>query len=376
MADDLNVAYGPDEELAKIFANRSLTSEQRSELISKKSAEIMKTINAPSIGIGGYGFFTPNLNTYKESDTQNTEYYQQQEKLKQDLAGKSILQPTLEKGVYSASTFDTKGNLVDVSTGKTSDPAAKGTEKYDPNATNERFFYDASGKKLTPAQAAATSTGKEFAAAGWDIGYGPGYIAPGVKAESQVVQSKASRARVIPETYPNTEIKPTPITPSVIQQTISTPNVVIQPPVKTAPIDTVLFNDDLVPVETMTDLIFEDIGGQELINIVRSDLIDGQKLDYVPVKNITNIQQQYNPNNILSLQNTSDKYFSNFNISLDDKIPYGATSTGLAPGDPFIYIDSNTGNLVIELANLAQDNEIQVSFMSGGTIYELEIDES
>ena len=64
----------------------------------------------------------------------------------------------------------------------------------------------------------------------------------------------------------------------------------------------------------MTDLIFENIGGQELINILRSDIINGQNISYQPIKNLTNLYFQYNPQNILALQDTDSNYFK--------KIPY------------------------------------------------------
>jgi hypothetical protein len=144
------------------------------------------------------------------------------------------------------------------------------------------------------------------------------------------------------------------------------------PPVKTAPIDTVLFNDDELPIEVMTDLIFEDIGGHELINIARNDIVNGQEVSYQPIKNLSSIQQQYNPNNILALQATSDKYFSNFSIKLENKIPL----PGTGPNGSHIYIDSTTGNLVIEAINLESDEQIEVEITVSGTIYEAEFGET
>lgn len=179
--------------------------------------------------------------------------------------------------------------------------------------------------------------------------------------EPVVTKTSTSSTTSIPP-----KVSPTPSTP----YTYSPPPP--PPPVKTAPIDTVLFNDDSVPIETMADLIFEDIGGQELINIVRNDTIIGQNIEYLPIKNITSINQQYDPNNILSLQNTSNKFFSNFVIPIDDKIP----NIGTGPNNSFVYLDSSTGDLIIELVNLSSDNEIQVAFMTGGTIYEAEFNES
>jgi hypothetical protein len=158
-----------------------------------------------------------------------------------------------------------------------------------------------------------------------------------------------------------------PLTPTT---TATTSPTVVQP-VKTAPIDTILFNDDEVPIEVMTDLIFEDIGGQELINIARNDIINGQQVSYQPIKNISSIQQQYNPNNILSVQSTSDKYFANFPIKLENKIP----ESGTGPNNVHVYLDSTNGNLVIEAINVESDEQIEVEITVSGTIYEAEFGE-
>jgi hypothetical protein len=166
--------------------------------------------------------------------------------------------------------------------------------------------------------------------------------------------------------YTAPAISPTPLTPSLISTPTPPP-----PPVKTAPIDTVLFNDEEVPIEVMTDLIFEDIGGQELINIARNDIINGQQVSYQPIKNLSSIQQQYNPNNILSLQATSDKYFANFPIKLENKIP----TPGTGPSGTHVYIDSANGNLVIEAINIEPDEQIEIEITVSGTIYEAEFGE-
>jgi hypothetical protein len=119
----------------------------------------------------------------------------------------------------------------------------------------------------------------------------------------------------------------------------------------------------------MADLIFENIGGQELINIARNDTINGQTVIYQPIKNLTAIQQQYNPNNIVSLQSTSDKYFQNFSIKFDDKVPDEPTG----PNGEHVYIDPQTGELVVEAVNLEPDEQIEVEITISGTIYEADI---
>jgi len=164
------------------------------------------------------------------------------------------------------------------------------------------------------------------------------------------------------------DVSPTPLTPSLISTTpvVSTPP---PPPAKTAPIDTILFDNLSVPIEIMTDLIFENIGGQELINIARNDIINGQQVSYSPIKNLTSIQQQYNPNNIINLQSTSDTYFANFSIKLDEKIP----NIGNGPNGKNIYIEPETGDLIIETINNANDEQLDIQIGISGTIYEADI---
>jgi len=163
----------------------------------------------------------------------------------------------------------------------------------------------------------------------------------------------------------SSSVSPTPNTPFGISQLFLSSSI---SQIKTATPDIVLFDDSTVPVEIMSDLIFENIGGQELINIARTDTINGQKILYQPIKNINSINQEYGPNNIIGLQKTSDKFFAGFAIKLENKIP---NVSGSADGNP-VYIDSN-GNLVIETINLNTDEQVEIEIALSGTIYETEI---
>ena len=141
--------------------------------------------------------------------------------------------------------------------------------------------------------------------------------------------------------------------------------------VKTATKDIILFDDGIVPVNLMADLIFEDIGGEELISIARRDTVNGQKITYQPIKNLSSIEQEYNPNNIISLQATADKYFANFPIKLDNRIP----ETGTGSNGDYVYIEPTTGNLVIEVVNLELDEQVEIQIATNGTIYETDFNE-
>jgi hypothetical protein len=355
MADDF---IKPDARLALLQEQLTLTpwSKEIQDQIDKRQIEIMQEQGLKNVGFGYGGSFIPGAG---------------------EGVGKTILEPTTSPGIFTASkiTSDTSRDQYgrqDLSIAETNDPAAKGMPNYNPNATgSKRVFFDDSGKQLSASAVASSSVGQGFAAAGWDIGFGPGMIAPGVKADTTErdarIASKERSQRV--ESPAQAEISPTPVTPSSFS-TITPVATTLPPiPVKTAPIDTILFNDDSVPIEIMTDLIFENIGGQELINIARNDTVNGQTVIYQPIKNLTAIQQQYNPNNIISLQATSDKYFQNFSIKFDEKVPVEPTG----PAGAHVYVDPETGELVVEAVNMLEDEQIELEVTASGTIYEADI---
>jgi len=140
------------------------------------------------------------------------------------------------------------------------------------------------------------------------------------------------------------------------------------PPVKTATLDIILFDEENIPTDGMFDQIFENIGGQELINITRSDIVNGQKISYQPIKNLSAIQQRYNPNNILSLQQTADKFFAGFSIKLEDKIP----ETGNGTNGENVYLNA-AGDLIIEFINVNPDEQVETQISVSGTIYEADL---
>lgn len=144
--------------------------------------------------------------------------------------------------------------------------------------------------------------------------------------------------------------------------------------VKIATPDIILFDEEAVPVEVMTDLIFENIGGQELINIARNDIVNGQSVIYSPIKNLSNVYFQYNPQNILALQDTSVSFFKKFPIKFENKVP----NIGTGPNGEIVYIDPETENIIINVINLEEDEQVEVQILNRGslfndTIYEVNI---
>jgi hypothetical protein len=139
--------------------------------------------------------------------------------------------------------------------------------------------------------------------------------------------------------------------------------------IKTAPIDTVEFVDESLSAELLLDLLFEDVGGQELLTIARNDTVNGQDVVYQPFKNLGILQEIYNPTNLLKLQETSDKIFSNFTINLRDKIP--KVGSGLNGAN--YYLDLAAGDGIIEFINLKSDEQVEVQIVSAGIIEDVGI---
>lgn len=135
--------------------------------------------------------------------------------------------------------------------------------------------------------------------------------------------------------------------------------------IKSATPEIVLWDEGLMPVEIMVDLIFEDIGGQELLSLVRHDTVNGDNVSNQLIKNLTFLNQEYSSKKIISLQNTSDKYFSNFSIKLESKIPF----EGNGSNGSNIYVSEDTQDIYIELVNLEIDEMVEVQIGIGGTIY-------
>lgn len=143
--------------------------------------------------------------------------------------------------------------------------------------------------------------------------------------------------------------------------------------VKIATTDLILQDEDMMSIEIMTDLIFENIGGHELATISRHDLVNGQKIIYSPIKNLTDLYLQYNPNNILRLQ-SSDSFFKSLSLSILDRLPecgngYDLVNGVRVPNCKSVYIDPITGDLVINLINIKDGEQAEVQILTSGDVF-------
>ncbi len=136
--------------------------------------------------------------------------------------------------------------------------------------------------------------------------------------------------------------------------------------IKSASPDIILVDQNDLPIDLILNLTLEKIGAQELISLVRHDTVNGQNIIYQPVKNISDIAISYNPQNIINIPDTAEIYFKNFAIKMENHI---VQDTNEAPPES-VYIDSVSGNIVIETINLKADYEVEVQMIASGQIFD------
>lgn len=115
-----------------------------------------------------------------------------------------------------------------------------------------------------------------------------------------------------------------------------------------------------VPVDQamITTILLNDVGGQELISISRSDLINGQNVSYQPISDAKKTYLDYNPTNIIYLPQTLDKTLDGFPIKLNSKIPTSA-------GNNVLFSDNK---LIVRLKDIQPDELIEIQVVSSGTL--------
>ncbi len=126
----------------------------------------------------------------------------------------------------------------------------------------------------------------------------------------------------------------------------------------------IILESTIISEPAMYSLIFEDIGGKELISIARNDTVNGQRVAYNPIKNLASLGTKYGPQTLIPVQGSSRTYFDNFPIKLEKKIP----DVGTGPTGEVVYLDEATRDLVVNVINLAADELVEVQILSRGDI--------
>ena len=126
----------------------------------------------------------------------------------------------------------------------------------------------------------------------------------------------------------------------------------------------ILGEQDILADALMERLIFEDIGGQELLLVTRHDLINGQNIIYQPITNLPDISLRYNSKNIVALPQSSEEVFQQFSIKLEQHVP----SAEDIDNENVVNI-SSSGDLVVNCLDPNEDYLVEIEILSAGTTF-------
>lgn len=118
--------------------------------------------------------------------------------------------------------------------------------------------------------------------------------------------------------------------------------------IKVATPDLIIFDNSSISTDSMADLIFEDIGGQELLEISRSDLINSANINFpkIKIKDLRkNIESAAGAAYSLPIQS----------IRLFDHVPQY-----VAP----VQINASTNSLEISVINILPGYQVEVEIVS------------
>ena len=192
--------------------------------------------------------------------------------------------------------------------------------------------------------------------------------------QTQGVGSIAGAGLTVGSGQPSPPVSATP-------PTVTPPPAPTKSPVKIATPQYVKFDrdkeGDAEPDQDFIKLIFfEQINGVALLSLTNNAKLDTGTISYQPISNMAETIRALNPKNIIALQDTSDKYFLNFPIKLETKIP----NLGNGPDGTNVYredqagiwpmnLDPRRGAIIIEAINLGPRENIQIETLQSGTIY-------
>lgn len=134
--------------------------------------------------------------------------------------------------------------------------------------------------------------------------------------------------------------------------------------------------NDAIPESVMEYLLFEQIGGQEMLSLSRTDTLNGTNPSYSIVSNLVDLRFRYSPSNIISIPNALPDIFKRFSIVLENYVPEIEAGQN---GCPNGYVDlndqsNNYKSLVLEFKNIQPNQRVEVEIMNSGIISETDYD--
>jgi len=282
--------------------------------------------------------------------------------------------PTADSSAAKASSGSKALNIPKVDPSTARYAALEAAAKSSPGAAKAIAKAQTAQMKAAPNKLAPTQYGSFMNTAG----YNAGHSAPASSSQAPPPPSTltyqdirdaqgTSQQQFVQDTYngvaQNTVSAPAPR----VEARPATPAPAPAPPapIRVATPEVILINQETLPVDLMTNMIFESIGGQELLSLSRHDLISGSSLQFQPISNLSDIAVQNNSHNIIPMPDSSNAYFNSFPIKLDTHIieSYGDLDT------THIYLDKVNNQLILKLTGLKSGEQVEVEILSSITTF-------
>lgn len=210
--------------------------------------------------------------------------------------------------------------------------------------------------------------------------------------------------RIEPEVNPVPDVPDTKSIPSVAINKV-------QSSTRPADPDLIIESDLLLPSGAMTDLLYQKIGGQELLSFSRHDLINGQRQFYGLIANTRQIKFENSSFNIFKVPGGIGEYFKSFKIKFKDYVPDSGTAPApfyigefasaatcdtfpvldnytdaligcyetfaeakaaidndLAPYRDIVYSNPQNGDIVVDVVRMREDEVVEIEVLTTGRI--------
>lgn len=143
--------------------------------------------------------------------------------------------------------------------------------------------------------------------------------------------------------------------------------------IKLATDNLLAFKPPTIDAEATTNMLFQSIGGIEILQYSRSDMvydIDNQALAYQPLSDLSILQSKYSPKSLSGLQDAIGDSLNAYPIDISKYVPLSPTK------DFYIYMEdiissNNLDNLIIEVIGITDKTQetVQVEVMDSSEVY-------
>lgn len=132
---------------------------------------------------------------------------------------------------------------------------------------------------------------------------------------------------------------------------------------------------DPVDPEEMENSLWQDIGGHEILSVVRRDLVDGSNRDFGLVSDLQKLFAEYSPKTIVSIENSSSFYFNQFGIKFEKYLPSEQSLLEINPSENSAVSIDSKNNITIYVSNVKDYYDVEVQSITSDqilrdTIYE------